>query len=276
MFHINIFVFITLFLLSTAIIYFLLNYSKFFKSFFYQILYDRFYFIKDYNIEYWFLITVNLIFFISYYIFNKLFFSLIFISLFFILFYVFLNYLQEQVIKKIENDIPLFLKLLAASLSSGYSIQAALKENIYHWQGPLQKEMGLLLHELQVGHSLNEALANLRQRLPSEGIKIMALTLEVALHSGGSVAGLLDQLADNLNKKIDLEQKIDALSFQGKIQAYVLTLIPYVLLFILYWLYPNWIAPFFESMLGNLVLLFCITMSFIGFYFINKIINIKI
>lgn len=247
-----------------------------FKSRVYSLLYDNFYFLRDYHIEYWVLSTGVIVFLLGYAVLNSVIYSglLLFLSLFLV--YTILKKLNFYVHQKIVAEIPFFLRLLSASLQSGLSIQSALQEIISQWKGPLKKELGLLLRELQVGVSLVEALAHLRTRVPIAAIQMMSLALEVSLRSGGSVAPLLDEIAENIQLRIELQHKISALSLQGKLQAYVLTAIPYILLVVLYWLDESWVEPFKSSLVGNLVFSLCIVMSIVGFLVIQKMVTIRL
>jgi|SRR5690625_91546 len=263
-------------LLSLALVFLLFIYGQNIKKRFYNLLYRNFYFLREYYIEYWALSAAVIVFFVVYFSFYSVIYALLAVIACLFLLYLILNALNQYIQKKIVADIPFFLRLLAAALQSGLSMQSAITEIVQSWQGPLRKELSLLLRELQVGVSLAQALQNLRQRLPAEGIEMMTLSLEVAIQSGGSVAPLLHKIADNINQKVELEHKISALSMQGKLQAYVLTAVPYLLLVVLYWLDKDWVKPFKETLLGHLVLGFCVLMSGAGFYLINKMVKIKV
>lgn len=247
-------------LLSLALVFLLFIYGQNIKKRFYNLLYRNFYFLREYYIEYWALSAAVIVFFVVYFSFYSVIYALLAVIACLFLLYLILNALNQYIQKKIVADIPFFLRLLAAALQSGLSMQSAITEIVQSWQGPLRKELSLLLRELQVGVSLAQALQNLRQRLPAEGIEMMTLSLEVAIQSGGSVAPLLHKIADNINQKVELEHKISALSMQGKLQAYVLTAVPYLLLVVLYWLDKDWVKPFKETLLGHLVLGFCVLM----------------
>lgn len=260
---------------SICFLVFLFIYGQSIKGYFYQTLDKNFYFLRNYHIEYYLVLSSLIVFFIIYLSFFSILYAFASVAVYMVFFYFVLKVINDHINKKIEKDIPLFLRLLAAGLQSGLSIAAALQETVGNWQGPLKREMGLLLRELQFGGSLTQGLRHLRERLPIAGVVMMSLSLEVALTSGGSVAPLLNAIADTINQKVELQQKINTLTFQGKLQAMLLTIIPYFLLLVLYWLDSSWLAPFFETWIGNLVLVFCVLMSAVGFMVINKMTKIK-
>lgn len=264
-------------LILSALMFFLLHlYGQSLKSLFYDLLQRNFYFLREYNIDYWLMYVAVLLLFLSYVLINNILYAAgLTLALLFI-FYLLLNIINGRMEKKLEREIPSFLRLLAASLQAGQSMQTALRDTVQGCQGPLKKEMNYLLRELQVGLSLNEALKNLRRRMPTRSMNMMTLSLEVAFKSGASIADLLNELADSINQELELHYKIQALSLQGRLQAYVLTAVPYVLLLVLYWVDEGWIIPFTQTLLGNLVLGFCFVMSAVGFYIIRKLVNIRI
>lgn len=264
-------------LIFSGLGFFLLHrYGQELKSKLYGFLDRNFYFLRDYHIEYWLINISVVIFFIAYYITQKVIYAVLLNTLSLICFYFLLEFINNYIERKIEQEIPSFLRLLAASLQAGQSLHSALKDTIQSCQGPLKKEMNFVLRELQVGLSLQQALTHLRQRMPTPSVNMMTLSLEVAFNSGASIAELLHELASSIQQKIELQYKIQALSLQGRLQAYVLTAVPYVLLALLYWVDASWIMPFTQTLAGNIVLAFCVLMSITGFYFIKKIVDIKI
>ncbi|HLR29672.1 MAG TPA: type II secretion system F family protein [Paenalcaligenes sp.] len=242
----------------------------------YGLLHANFYFLRDYHIEYWAPITGVAVFLSGYILLNSLVYSGLVLFLFLLFVYALLKQLNFHLHRKIISEIPFFLRLLGAALQSGLSVQSALQETISDWQGPLRKELSLLLRELQVGVSLLNALENFRGRMPVPAVNMMTLALEVSLRSGGTVAPLLEEIAENIQQRIELQNKISALALQGKLQAHVLTIVPYLLLAALYWLDKSWVLPFKESLIGNVVLSLCLLMSVIGFFVIQKMVDIRI
>jgi len=246
------------------------------KDSLYKILYANFYFLRDYYIEYWVISAGVAVFLCGYVVLSSLVYAAVLLVLFLFFVYVFLKQFNLFLHKKIVSEIPFFLRLLGASLQSGLSVQSALQEIIQQWKGPLGKELSLLLRELQIGISLVDALARFRERVPVPAVHMMTLALEVSLRSGGSVAPLLNEIAENIQQRIELQNKISALSLQGKLQAYVLTAVPYLLLVVLYWLDESWVMPFKQSLIGNVVFSLCVLMSVIGFVIIQRMVNIRI
>lgn len=242
----------------------------------YGLLYANFYFLRDYHIEYWAPGIGVAVFLGAYTLLGTLIYSSVALFLFLFFMYVLLKKINLYLHQKIIAEIPFFLRLLGAALRSGLSVQSALQEIIHQWQGPLRKELSLLLRELQVGVPLVNALANFRQRMPVPAVNMMTMALEVSLRSGGAVAPLLDELAENIQHRIELQHKISALSLQGKMQAYVLTVVPYLLMAVLYWLDESWVMPFKESLIGNIIFSLCLLMSVVGFFIIQKMVNIRL
>lgn len=257
--------------------FFLLHiYGQSLKSLFYDLLQRNFYFLREYNIEYWLMYLSVFLFFLWYLLIANIIYAAGLTLAILFIFYLLLNFINSRIEQKLEREIPSFLRLLAASLQAGQSMQIALRDTVQGCQGPLKKELNYVLRELQVGLSLNEALKNLRSRMPTPSVNMMTLSLEVAFKSGASIADLLHELAESINQELELQYKIQALSLQGRLQAYVLTAVPYILLMVLYWVDKSWIIPFTQTVLGNMVLGFCFVMSAVGFYIIRKLVNIKV
>src|SRR5690625_772695 len=123
-------------------------------------LHKNFYFLRDYHIEYWFIYFFLFVFFISYFVFKGIVYAVLFTLLSLGFLYFLLNTINSYIERKIEREIPSFLRLLAASLQAGQSLQSALKDTVPSIQGPRKKEMRYVLREVQRGVRCQEASRN--------------------------------------------------------------------------------------------------------------------
>ena len=79
-----------------------------------------------------------------------------------------------------------------------------------------------------------------------------------------------------MRRKLNMEDKISALTSQGKIQGIIVGLLPLFLMWVLNMMEPEAMAPLFNTWLGYGVLLLIFMLEFIGFVFIRKIVNIDV
>ena len=143
-------------------------------------------------------------------------------------------------------------------------------------QAPLTQEFGLMVREQRMGVPLARALGNLHVRMPSESVQMVVVVLQVAGATGGSVAGLLERLAETLRARQHLEMKMDMLTSQGKLQAWVIGALPWVLLLALTQVDPHSSALLLGSSRGHAVLAMVVGLEAVGALMMRRILRIVV
>lgn len=175
-----------------------------------------------------------------------------------------------------DSQWPDALMAIAGSLRSGASIGMALKSFAEDAPTPMCQEISLVLREHRMGIPLNQALAGLNQRMPSESVELVTALLAVGNASGGSLAELLERLSVNLRARQHVTGKIDVLTTQGKMQAWVMGALPLVLLGALSLIDPASVELMFLSQTGQLMLGLVLLLECVGIYWLRRILAIEV
>lgn len=186
------------------------------------------------------------------------------------------NRLKQKRRKKFNEQLPLLLSGLASALKAGTGIQIALKTVIEETTAPLSQEFGMVLREQRLGLSFEEALDNLLQRMPTEATQLVVSSLKIAVQTGGSISEVLERVASTLRAIKQIEDKIEALTSQGKFQAKVMVLLPIILMFVLNFGDFNVLTLLWTTQSGAIVLGIIAVLEGCGIYFIHKIVKIDI
>jgi tight adherence protein B len=165
---------------------------------------------------------------------------------------------------------------LAGALRAGAGVQSALRHIVPQSPAPLAQEFGLMLREQRMGVSFEHALAALYRRMPTEGAALVVSCLTIAAQSGGSLAETLDGIADALRARLHLLGRIQALTSQGRMQAWVMAGLPFALALALSYLDPESMSALWGSPLGWAVLAVVGMLEFMGILFIRRIVNIDV
>jgi len=176
----------------------------------------------------------------------------------------------------IINTLPDALQQMSAALRAGATFNSAVQSLVAERDEPIAQEFSLLLRELRLGTSTDEALENLGERIKSEDVDIFVSAVQIAQSVGGDLADVLNRLSDTLRKKISMEARIKSLTAQGVMQGYVVTALPTVVMFALLLLEREAVEPLFTTLLGWIFLTAIFTLQFCGGWFIRKIVNIDI
>ena len=76
-------------------------------------------------------------------------------------------------------------------------------------------------------------------------------SVQITQSTGGSLADVLDTLAETLQERQTLRDKVSALTAQGKASGLVLAALPFMLLAALRVIVPELVRPMFTTMAGQ-------------------------
>jgi tight adherence protein B len=187
-----------------------------------------------------------------------------------------LKILRKRRIHKLARQMPDGLASLAGALRAGLSLPQALGTLAEQQPAPFCQEFELVVRKQRLGMPLDQALAELEARVPGNEVSMFVTAVRIARELGGNLSESLERLADTLRRKLAMEDKILALTSQGKIQGWIVGLLPIFLAGVLYMMEPEAMRPLFTTMIGYIVLGVVAVLEFIGFIVIRKIVNIEV
>ena len=174
-----------------------------------------------------------------------------------------------------EQQLPDALMALSGAMRAGVSLGVALKQVVQNSEAPFSQEFGLVLREQRVGISLSQALNNLYDRMKTENVQMATTLLRVGSASGGSLAALLERLSMTIRARLHLNMKMQVLTSQGQMQAWIVGSLPVVLLFVLSYIDPYSISLMFSTYIGQLVLGLIVLLEALGILMLKRILRIQ-
>jgi len=184
--------------------------------------------------------------------------------------------LRRRRLDRLERQLPAALLVLACALRSGAGMSTALRHVTDHSEAPLSQEFGLLLREQRMGVAFDLALDHLRDRVPSEATSLLVAALRIAFHTGGNLAETLEGMARTLRERLQLRGKVQSLTAQGRLQAWVVGALPLLLLGALTYIEPDTMAMLWHTSIGWGVLAVLLGLETTGMLLIRRIVNIDI
>jgi tight adherence protein B len=176
--------------------------------------------------------------------------------------------------KRFLAQLPDALMLIAASLRAGASVGLALAEAATQFEAPLGQEFALVLQELKLGLRLEVALARLERRLPLEDVRLFCSAVKIAQDTGGNLAETLQTVAESARTRAALLGKLDALTAQGRLQAWVMTALPMIVLCGIEVVDPAGADLLLRTPAGWLVLTVVVLLQVAGFLMIRRLLAI--
>lgn len=140
----------------------------------------------------------------------------------------------EERRKILDSDAMYFFEVLTLSLESGRNLKQALSITSSNIDSELSDEFKQTLKTIDFGKSLDEALDDLKRRIPSDTINNIILNIRESNIFGSSIVETLHNQIDYITDKKILETKAEISKIPLKISVIsVIFFIPLLLLLIL-------------------------------------------
>ena len=156
-----------------------------------------------------------------------------------IIFYFFWEYLNLDYkikvrCKKLEKEALFYFEVLALTLEGGRSLKHALEVTSNNIDSEISLEFKNTIRETKMGKGLNEALEDMKKRIPSDAINNVILNMIEANTYGTSIINSVNNEIDYLREKQILDIKAIIAKLPTKISVIsVIFFIPIMLLIIL-------------------------------------------
>jgi tight adherence protein B len=177
--------------------------------------------------------------------------------------------------KAFENQLPDVLITLAAALKAGHSFKAGLQTIVDEGNAPASKEFHRVLAEARLGRPLNDALADMSTRLGSKNFEFVITSVTIQQQVGGSLAQLIDMVADTVRQRQQFIRKIKGLTAMGRAGAYVLIGLPFFIAAIITIINPTYMDPLYNTDTGHKLIYTGLAMMAFGTAVLKKIVSFK-
>ncbi|MCL4426428.1 MAG: type II secretion system F family protein [Firmicutes bacterium] len=186
--------------------------------------------------------------------------------------YFYLGWRREGRRKLFSGQLPDALDLVANSLRSGYSFLQAVDLVSRELPEPIAEEFGYIIKETRVNIPLEEALANLLEKVDNRDLDLVVTAILIQRQIGGNLAEILEKINGTIRERIRIQGEIRTITAQGRISGLVVALLPAGLAVVLYLLDPGYMGPLFTHPLGKTFLGIGAFMQLIGFLIIRKLV----
>lgn len=187
-----------------------------------------------------------------------------------------LKFLQARRIRQFSELLPDGLVMATNGLRAGLSLGQVFEVISREAPRPLNQEFGLVVKQQQFGKGFNESLEVLKMRMPTDDVAIFVNSTCILREVGGNLTEVFESLAYTIRERKMIKQKIATMTAEGKSQAIILTILPFVLGYILDKLNPEVFSLMYTTPLGWLISLFMLVWGSIGCFLMWKTVQVKI
>ncbi len=187
-----------------------------------------------------------------------------------------LAYLRRRRLLRFDAQLVDALVTMSGALKSGASILQAFEHVVREGLTPIAQDFGFFLHQVRVGVKFEEALRNLERHVASQELTLVVSAIEIARQTGGNLTDVFDKIAATIRERNRIQDRVRALTSQGRLQGIVVGLLPAGLAMVMFSIDPGMMVNFFSSPMGMLLTLLVVALEIIGALLIRKVTQIDI
>ena len=173
--------------------------------------------------------------------------------------------------RKISEQLPSALDMMARSLRAGHALTSAFKLVATEMPGPINFEFARAHEEQNLGMSFEHAVLQMTARAhKNRDIKIFAVSVIVQKETGGNLVEILEKLAETIRGRYQFYGKLSALSAEGKLSGLVLGALPIVIALMLMMVNHDYLLPLVNSPMGRVIVGYAITSWVFGLIWLRQ------
>lgn len=184
--------------------------------------------------------------------------------------------LRNKRLRKLEKQLPDVADTLGRALRAGHSFASAIGMVSTEFAEPMGGEFKITFDEINYGVPLNEALLNLANRVPIRDLRYFVIAVLIQRETGGNLAEVLNGIAFLIRERFKLFDKVRVLAAEGKLSAWVLSVLPFVTGGAIMAFNPNFLPVLWEDPLGQKMLAAMLVMMVLGVMWMRSIIKIRV
>lgn len=178
--------------------------------------------------------------------------------------------------KKVQEQLPDVLGILASSLRTGHSFFQALDGVAAEAGPPADHEFSRAVAEIRLGRGVPEVLEDLADRINSEDFRWALLAVGIQRQVGGNLAEILDTVAHTLRERQDVRRQVGVLSAEARLSAWILSGLPFGIGAYLMLIQPDMMSNLLFTSAGRLMMAGALTLMGVGALWMKRLVKIDV
>lgn len=177
---------------------------------------------------------------------------------------------------RIEDQLSDTLQLIGSLLRAGHGFPQALAAVTKETQPPISIALHKVLAQVNLGASIEDGLDAMATEIDSVALGWAVTAIKIQREVGGNLSEILDVLSSSIRERGKLNRQVKALTAEGRLSAYILLAMPFILGLFLYFTNPDYIASLWRTTPGLIMLGTAIVMMSIGSVWLWRIVKVEV
>jgi tight adherence protein B len=182
----------------------------------------------------------------------------------------FLNWQRQRRTERFIGQLPELARLIANGTAAGLAMRTALSMAAEEMDDPAGAELAIVANQLAVGRSLEEALQELGDRLPSRELNVLVTTLILANRAGGTIVSSLRNLTETLEERKETRREVRTMLAEINATAVTVPLLGLGALLMINAIEPGALGRVTDSAGGQIAMIVALAMYLVGFVVVRR------
>jgi tight adherence protein B len=174
------------------------------------------------------------------------------------------------------RQLPEVARVLSNAASAGLALRTAIPMAADELTEPAKTELRRTSDALAIGQSLEDALRELEERMPSRELAVLVTTLVIQARAGGALVSALRGISETLDARKELRREIQTVMSGEVFTSYIAALLGIVSLLLLNALSPTVLDEMVTTPLGIAALTIAGALYLVGFLLIRRLTRIEV
>lgn len=193
-----------------------------------------------------------------------------------VLWTVYIQRRRMQRMQRIEQQLPSALDLMAHAMQAGHAFSSALRLVGTEGPQPIAQEFQMAFDETNFGIPTEKALANLASRVASGDLHFFVVAVVIQRETGGNLAEILTAIATLIRERQKFVGTIRVLSAEGRISAWILTILPFALAAVISVVNREFISKLWTDPLGLRMVGVALALMLLGIWWMWRLVKIRV
>jgi tight adherence protein B len=188
----------------------------------------------------------------------------------------FLSHQRARRTEQFINQLPELSRILANATSAGLALRTALGMAAEELDAPAGDELAVVTNQLALGRSVDDALGELAERLPSRELVVLVTTLVLANRAGGTLVASLRNLTNTLEERKETRREVRTMLAEVNATAFTVPVLGLGAMLMMNSMMPGALARVTGSPVGQVAILAAVGLFATGFFVIRRLGKIEI
>jgi len=187
-----------------------------------------------------------------------------------------LRYARSKRLTEFETQLPEALDVMTRAMKAGHPFTETLSLVSEEMPDPIAGEFEKAYSDINYGVHIKVSFMEMLRRVPSVSLMAVVTAILIQRDVGGNMSEILTKIAAVVRSRFRFQRRVRTLSAEGRLSAWILALVPFVLAAGLWFTSPDYLPNLVKDPLGRQLVVTAFFSLMIGLIWIRRIIRIEV